>query len=320
MKTHYCLLLLFIIAINAFGQSEKSTNKLIADKFKQDYNQTAYDSLFSLFSPEMKNALPLDKTNQFFSSLMSSTGKITHMQFVKYEESYASYKTNFDRALFAVNISVDDNGKINGLFVKPFKEDNLPKPARNTTKLTLPFKGSWEVFWGGDTKEQNYHVESEAQKNAFDILVFDKSGRSFKGEGKSNEDYYAFGKEIFAPCDAEVVTAIDGIKDNVPGEMNSFNVGGNMVILKTANNEFLVFCHFRHSSLNVREGQKVKQGELLGLCGNSGHSSEPHLHFHIQNVEDMDKATGVKCYFDKLYVNDQLKTDYSPVKGDVIHQ
>jgi murein DD-endopeptidase MepM/ murein hydrolase activator NlpD len=92
-----------------------------------------------------------------------------------------------------------------------------------------------------------------------------------------------------------------------------------MVILKTVNNEFLVFCHFRHHSIKVQEGQKVKQGQLLGLCGNSGHSSEPHLHFHIQNVENMDKATGVKCYFDNLYVNDKLKTDYSPVKGDVVH-
>lgn len=57
---------------------------------------------------------------------------------------------------------------------------------------------------------------------------------------------------------------------------------------------------------------------MIGLCGNSGNSSEPHLHFHIQNIENMNDAPGVKCYFDKLMVNGQLKSDYSPVRGDKV--
>jgi murein DD-endopeptidase MepM/ murein hydrolase activator NlpD len=68
----------------------------------------------------------------------------------------------------------------------------------------------------------------------------------------------------------------------------------------------------------VKQGQKVSTGALLGLCGNSGNSSEAHLHFHLQNVEDMTKATGAKCYFDQLKVNGVLKSDYSPVKGEKI--
>jgi len=95
-------------------------------------------------------------------------------------------------------------------------------------------------------------------------------------------------------------------------------VPGNTVIIKTQNNEYLFFAHFKQHSIKVQQGQKVKQGQLLGLCGNSGNSSEPHLHFHIQNVEDMNIATGVKCYFDKIIVNGREKTDYSPIKGDEI--
>ena len=64
---------------------------------------------------------------------------------------------------------------------------------------------------------------------------------------------------------------------------------------------------------------KVIRGELLGLCGNTGHSSEAHLHFHIQNVEDINKATGAKCYFDKIIVNGQLKNDYSPAKNEKVN-
>jgi len=57
---------------------------------------------------------------------------------------------------------------------------------------------------------------------------------------------------------------------------------------------------------------------LLGLCGNSGNSSEAHLHFHIQNIENINIASGVKCYFEKLIVNGEAKTDYSPIKNDKI--
>src|SRR5690606_29851222 len=113
------------------------------------------------------------KTIEFLDGLKKEAGKITKREFVKYEQTYASYKTNFERAVFAVNISVDKDSKINGLLVKPFKDDSLPVIVRNTTKLILPFKDQWTVVWGGDTKELNYHVESEAQKSAFDLLLTD---------------------------------------------------------------------------------------------------------------------------------------------------
>ena len=75
---------------------------------------------------------------------------------------------------------------------------------------------------------------------------------------------------------------------------------------------------FKQHLIAVKQGRKIKQGQLLGLCGNSGNSSEAHLHFHIQNVEDMNAATGVKCYFDKIQVNRQAKSDYSPIQKDKI--
>ena len=182
----------------------------------------------------------------------------------------------------------------------------------------MPFNNEWTVLWGGETKELNYHVVSEAQKNAFDILITNEKGISYKTDGKTNEDYYAFGKDLIAPCAGEVVLVVDGVKDNIPGILNPMYVPGNSVIIKTQNNEYLVFAHFKQHSIVVKQGQMIKQGQLLGLCGNSGNSSEPHLHFHIQNVEDMNSATGVKCYFDKIQVNGQLKTDYSPIQKEKI--
>ena len=318
MKKKFLVLLLITFMNVAFGQTEKIASKAVADSFEMNYNAGNFDAIFSSFSTEMQTALPLDKAKEFLTGLQTQAGKITKRQFVKYEQTYASYKTNFERALFAINISVDNSSKINGLFVKPFKEDNLPKLVRNTTKLILPFKDEWTVVWGGDTKELNYHIVSEAQKNAFDIVITNVKGNSYKTDGKTNEDYYAFGKDLIAPCDGEIVLVVDGVKDNVPGILNPVYIPGNTVIIKTPNNEYLFFAHFKQQSIVVKQGQKIKQGQLLGLCGNSGNSSEPHLHFHIQNVEDMNSATGVKCYFEKIQVNGQTKTDYSPIQKEKI--
>lgn len=102
----------------------------------------------------MQTALPLNKTTDFLTGLKSQAGQITKKQFIQYVNgTYTAYKTNFERALLALNISIDNNQKINGLFVKAYTADSLPKVERNKTKLKLPFKGEWAVVWGGDTKE-----------------------------------------------------------------------------------------------------------------------------------------------------------------------
>ncbi|MEE9406573.1 MAG: peptidoglycan DD-metalloendopeptidase family protein [Polaribacter sp.] len=319
MKKTFLFITLFLIGNFAYSQTEKTESKTIAKNFEDNYNKNYYEAIFIMFSSEMQQALPIDKTIEFLTGLKSQAGKITNRTFVKYENgTYASYKTIFERAVFTLNISINKNSKINGLFAKPFKNSNLPQSERNITELKLPFKNEWTVVWGGDTKELNYHIESEAQKNAFDIIIKDKKGKSYKTDGKANDDYYAFGKELIAPCDGEIVLVVNGIKDNKPGELNPVYIPGNTVIIKTENNEYLFFAHFKQNSIKVKQGQIIKQGELLGLCGNSGNSSEPHLHFHIQNVENMNVATGVKCYFKEIYVNGELKKDYSPIQNEKI--
>jgi len=303
----------------SFAQTETAALKKVAAEFEKNFNANDFEGIFIQFSSPMQTAVPLDKLTNFLTNLSSEAGEITKLTFVKYQNGdLALYKINFERKLLGFNLSIDGNSEINGMQFIPFKEDNLPKMERNISKLILPFKGEWTVFWGGDTKELNYHVVDQAQKNAFDLLITDEKGNSYKTIGQTNDDYYVFGKEIIAPAAGEVVLVVEGIKDNTPGEMNPIYVPGNTVIIKTANDEYLFFAHFKQHSIKVKQGQQVKQGELLGFCGNSGNSSEPHLHFQIQNVENMNKATGVKSYFDNILVNGELKNDYSPIKGEKI--
>jgi len=303
----------------SFAQTETAALKKVAAEFEKNFNANDFEGIFNQFSSPMQTAVPLDKLTNFLTNLSSEAGEITKLTFVKYQNGgLALYKINFERKLLGFNLSIDGNSEINGMQFIPFKEDNLPKMERNISKLILPFKGEWTVFWGGDTKELNYHVVDQAQKNAFDLLITDEKGNSYKTIGQTNDDYYVFGKEIIAPAAGEVVLVVEGIKDNTPGEMNPIYVPGNTVIIKTANDEYLFFAHFKQHSIKVKQGQQVKQGEFLGLCGNSGNSTEPHLHFQIQNVENMNKATGVKSYFDNILVNGELKNDYSPIKGEKI--
>jgi murein DD-endopeptidase MepM/ murein hydrolase activator NlpD len=316
------LVILFsLVLFSCKGQKDSANKTSAADKLVGYYNRVHYDSIFYLFSKDMKEGFPLNGVNDFFSNMKESSGEILSYKFIEKNRTYDRYKAELSNGIYWLNISLDAAGKINGLYINEYDGSDAPPVrmvARNSTKMILPFEGEWFVFWGGDTKAQNYHVVNKAQKNAFDIVIVDEKGRSFKTDGKNNEDYYAFGQKLIAPCDAEVISVIEGVKDNVPGEMNPAQATGNSVVLKTAANEYLVFAHFKMNSIQVKMGDKVKQGQLLGLCGNSGNSSEAHLHFHIQDKESMMSSTGIKCYFEKLIVNGIEKKDYSPVRGERI--
>ncbi|MDJ1494235.1 peptidoglycan DD-metalloendopeptidase family protein [Cytophagaceae bacterium DM2B3-1] len=311
--------LLFLLVSVAHAQAPKEDPKYTKAvlHFKSLFNEGKYDSIFSLFSSDMKAQIPIDKTVDFLSATKSVSGKMVSANFESYESSYAIYKAQFERRVYSFYISLN-NSQINGLLLQPYMPANLPKLNRNLSKLILPFKGKWTVLWGGDTKELNYHVEVAMQKGAFDFIVTDSTGKSYRTDSKTNQDYYAFGKDILAVCDAQVIMVVDGINDNIPGTVNPLFVTGNTVILKTSKNEFIVYAHFQKHSILVKEGQTVRQGDLLGKCGNSGNSTEPHLHFHMQNVEDMNVATGAKCYFTNIIVNGIKKAENSPIRNEKV--
>ncbi len=72
------------------------------------------------------------------------------------------------------------------------------------------------------------------------------------------------------------------------------------------------------NSIVVEEGQDIVQGTVLGKCGNSGNSTEPHLHLSLQNAIEMEQSTGARMYFQRIMVNGEQKEDYMPVKGDLV--
>lgn len=191
---------------------------------------------------------------------------------------------------------------------------------RITTPLSLPFDDEWFVFWGGDTKRLNIHHDTPNQKFAFDFGIVDETGKTHKGYGKKNEDYYVFGKEILAPANGTIIDVIEGVRDNKPGSMNPYSAVGNAVIIEHNKQEISVLAHFKFGSIKVKVGDKIQGGQLMGLCGNSGNSSEPHLHYHLQDSPVIQDGKGIKCFFQKVNVEKNgmkaFKRNYSPTKGD----
>ena len=95
---------------------------------------------------------------------------------------------------------------------------------------------------------------------------------------------------------------IDGIVDNTPGERfwDIASTGGNSVQIRSDDGFVLEFCHFQSGSVAVRKGDRVKPGDLRGRCGNSGSSTEPHLHFQFQSKPGFDQGVALRPVFDSL--------------------
>jgi len=274
------------------------------------------------FDKTMEDFFPLEKRKPFLENLLAQYGKIQKLGESRLAQpSQAIFVAHCERGALDITVWLNDDDKVVGLLFLPHKLD-IPVPEKNETTLSLPFKGKWLVPWGGDTKELNLHHDTPNQKFAFDFLGVDEQRKTRKGEAQVNEDYFAFGREVLTPADGIVTDVINGVRDNVPGSMNPYSALGNAVFIRHSELEISVLAHLKLGSISVKVGDKVKKGQIIGLCGNSGNSSEPHLHYHLQNTPIIQDGTGIKCYYEKvtLMSNDDKKTkmNYSPIKGDII--
>jgi hypothetical protein len=270
----------------------------------------------------MLDFLPLEKSTPFFQGMVAQYGKIEKLDTPNYfPPDKAVFPAHFEHGFLDITVVLDKQDKIIGLLFLPHTPD-IPKVEKHQTQLSLPFKDKWLVVWGGDTKELNQHHDVPNQQFAFDLLGVNETGKTRKGNDNTNEDYFAFGREIIAPADGVVTDVIDGVRDNVPGSMNPYSALGNAVFIQHRENEVSVLAHLKLDSIKVKVGDKVTKGQIIGLCGNSGNSSEPHLHYHLQNTPIIQDGTGIKCLFRNVTIvkngREQVKTNYSPIKGDVI--
>jgi hypothetical protein len=205
------------------------------------------------------------------------------------------YRAEFDwrSEIFAITFYFNENGEIFRLDLEgqpPLPPDPDSEYESEVT-FRLPFEGLWFVIWGGDTTLDNHHLVSPNQRDAYDIFVWNDGG-THTGDASVNENYWAYAQPVLAPAAGTIVTAIDGLPDQTPQQdTDEANPAGNHVVIEVADGEYLLIAHMQPGSLTVAEGDVVESGQQIGLVGNSGNTSEPHIHIHLQDQPTFDPAT-----------------------------
>lgn len=190
--------------------------------------------------------------------------------------------------------------------------------------VEFPLRGEWMVLNSPGNKIPSHGTDFFAQTYAYDFVGVDPNQKSLKLTGKSNLDYlvgrarlndfYGWGKPIFAPFLGTVVEANDGYPEksinlfqtlstifkNIstynPEKLNVRELAGNYVILK-GEKAYAVIVHMRTGSVKVKQGDEISKEHLIGEVGHSGNSTAPHLHFQLMDNYDPLNAKGIPCAF-----------------------
>ena len=136
------------------------------------------------------------------------------------------------------------------------------------------------------------------QRYAQDWIYVDPSGKVAAGNVSIAKNYYGFGKEIYAVTDGTVIGMLDGLPD-IPTIFSAppatfETAAGNYVIEDIGNGKYACYAHMVNGSVRVKKGDVLKEGQVIGLMGNSGNSDLPHLHFQV--VTDTPSFLGAEGY------------------------
>jgi murein DD-endopeptidase len=195
-----------------------------------------------------------------------------------------------------------------GTYPEELTIETAPIPVgRGAIAISFPFGGDHWLAANGPSNTSGHRralipIDGHAaiaQRFAIDWVRLRDDGKTFQGDEKDNKNYLAYGTEALAVADGVVTETKDGIPENVPGENSRAvpitleTVGGNHVILDIGGGHFAFYAHLQPGSLKVKLGDKVRRGQVVGLVGNSGNSTEPHLHFHVENASSPLGAEGL---------------------------
>lgn len=144
--------------------------------------------------------------------------------------------------------------------------------------LHPPFWGEWVV--SQDDHGKITHLGE--WRHAWDFVVKDDKALTYKPPGTQLTDYYAYNLPVLSPAAGTVVEIMDGVEDNPVGGVELQKNWGNTVVLWHGNLLYSKLSHLKTGSIPLKVGQTVQKGDTLGVCGNSGRSPEPHIHFQVQ--------------------------------------
>ncbi len=183
--------------------------------------------------------------------------------------------------------------------------------------LGPPVEGAnWLAADGPSNDQDNHHRRGvvildgravDSRRYAIDWEQI-RDGASFSGDARDVSSYYSYGKTVLAVADGHVVTARDGLPDNIPGHGESFHpavpitletVAGNTITLDLGGGQFAYYMHLQRGSLRVKAGDRVRRGQAVARIGASGDAREPHLHFEVTTSSKLLAGEGVPYLIDR---------------------
>lgn len=142
------------------------------------------------------------------------------------------------------------------------------------------------------------------ERFAIDWVKLDDSGRLFTGDISKLASYAYYGTSVLAAGDGVVVNLYDEADEQVPGAnakgITTENIGGNMLVIDMGGGNFALYAHLQRGSLKAKLGDRVKVGQVIGLLGDTGNSTAPHLHFHVMDGPSPLDANGLPYVFTRF--------------------
>lgn len=178
---------------------------------------------------------------------------------------------------------------------------------RTKAVYTLPFTGEWLLYNGGHTPRTSHSWGMLGQRFALDFVQANAAFERHTGRGTRAEEYFCHGREILAAADGTVVRTENRVRRAFLGwgvcDFTARSFLGNHVLIEHAEGEYALYAHLIRGSVTVARGARVRRGQALGRCGHTGHSTEPHLHFHLQDSADPFWGMGLPVRFSDLLVD-----------------
>ncbi len=190
--------------------------------------------------------------------------------------------------------------------------------SRNTPVVVHPpFWGEWNI--SQDDKGKITHLGE--WRHAWDFVVRDESGQTYKSPGTQVTDYYAYNLPVLAAASGTVIEVLEGVPDNAVGDVELIKNWGNTVIIWHGGYLYSKISHLKTGSIFVKKGDYVYKGDTLGVCGNSGRSPEPHIHFQLQSTPYVGARTlqyPLGYYLEKQNGNWKFRQFDYPTEGSTI--
>lgn len=179
--------------------------------------------------------------------------------------------------------------------------------------INLPFSGLWSVWQGCN----GTWTHQGLWRYAYDFVIRDDQQQTYCGTGEQLVDYYAFRKPVLSPIRGWVVRVVKDLPDCTIGTVNSDHNWGNYVVLYDERGFYVEISHFAENSISVTVGDRIEYGSLLGRCGNSGYSPQPHIHIQVQLLPEVGSTT-VPFSFVNLRVNNEFYSEISPAENSLL--